>query len=184
VVTWPLIALAIPSVVAGAYYIEPMLFGDFFGDSIMVLEKHDVLAEIGEHYHGILSFIGHAFTAGPAIYLAAFGVLLSWFFYLKRPDIPEKIKNNFSWLYKLLDRKYYCDSFNDFFFAGGARGVGHLFWQLGDVKAIDGLMVNGTAKSIGWLSSVIRHVQTGRLYHYAFVMIFGLLLMLFWVLLR
>ncbi|OGT21111.1 MAG: NADH-quinone oxidoreductase subunit L [Gammaproteobacteria bacterium RBG_16_57_12] len=181
VVTLPLIGLAIPSVLAGAFYIGPMLFGNFFGNAIVVQDAHNVLAEIGADFTGWGGFVLHGLS-GPAVWLAAAGVFAAWFLYLKRPELPARIQGACGWLYKLLDRKYYCDDFNDFFFAGGARGIGRLFWRIGDVKLIDGLLVNGTARSIGWLSGVIRQVQTGYLYHYAFVMIIGLLLMLSWIL--
>ena len=180
VVTIPLILLAIPSVLAGAYYIEPMLYGDLFADSIYVKPEHDVLAKLGEHYTGIGGFMAHGMMALP-FYLAMAGLLVAAFFYLKRPDIPAMLKEKFAFVYHILDRKYGCDDFNDAFFAGGSRGLGRFFWNIGDMKLIDGLMVNGTAKGIGWISGKIRHAQTGYLYHYAFVMIIGLLVMISWM---
>jgi NADH-quinone oxidoreductase subunit L len=98
----------------------------------------------------------------------------AWYLYVKRPELPEMFKNKMLWLYNLLVRKYGFDEFNDFFFAGGARGIGKSFWNIGDVKLIDGLLVNGTARTVGWLASKFRHIQTGYLYHYAFAMIIGL----------
>jgi len=93
---------------------------------------------------------------------------------VKRPELPEVFKNKMLWLYNWLVRKYGFDEFNDFFFAGGARGIGKAFWNIGDAKLIDGLLVNGTARTVGWISSKFRRIQTGYLYHYAFVMIVGL----------
>ncbi len=180
VVTVPLILLAIPSVLAGAFYIEPMLFGGLFADSIFVLPEHNVLAEIGEHYPGVGGFMWHGIWSLP-FGLAMAGLLTAAFFYLKRPDIPAMIKERFSLIYTILDRKYGFDDFNATFFAGGARSVGRMLWNIGDIKLIDGLMVNGTAKGVGWISSKIRFTQTGYLYHYAFVMIIGLVLMVSWV---
>ena len=180
VVIVPLILLAIPSVLAGAYYIEPMLFGDMFKDVIYVKPEHDVLAKVGEEYHGVMGFITHGMTQLPFI-LAMAGVATAAFFYLKRPDIPAKIKEKASLLYTVLDRKYGFDDFNDTFFAGGSRALGRFLWTVGDVKITDGGMVNGTAKCVGWVSGKIRSSQTGYLYHYAFVMIIGLLGMISWV---
>ncbi len=182
VVTIPLIALAVPSVIAGGYYIGPMLFGDFFGNSIYVAEANDVLAQIGKGFDGAWGFVLHGLVT-PAFWLAMAGLGTAWYFYMKRPEIPAKIKARFSLIYTILDRKYYCDDVNDAVFGGGARGLGRMFWQVGDVKLIDGLMVNGTARSVGWLSGVVRQVQSGYLYHYAFVMILGLLALLSWVVL-
>lgn len=180
VVTVPLMLLAIPSVLAGAFYIEPMLFGDLFADAIFVKPEHDVLATIGEHYTGIGGFLSHGVMALP-FWLALAGLGLAAFFYLKRPDIPAMIKDKFSLLYTVLDRKYGFDDFNATFFAGGARHLGQLLWNFGDMKLIDGLMVNGTARGIGWISGKIRAAQTGYLYHYAFVMIIGLVAMVSWI---
>ena len=174
VVTWPLLALAVPSVIAGAFFIEPMLFAGMFGDAIYVKPAHDVLAQLGEHYTGIGGFLVHGVMAPPFL-LAMAGVATAAFFYLKRPDIPAMIKDRLSLVYKVLENNYGFDAFNDRFFAGGSRKLGRLLSNVGDAKLIDGLLVNGTAKSVGWISSKIRFVQTGYLYHYAFAMIVGLL---------
>ncbi len=174
VVTWPLLALAVPSLFAGAVLIEPMLFAGMFGDAIVVKPEHDVLAQLGEHYTGIWGFIVHGVMAPPFL-LAMAGLATAAFFYLKRPDIPAMIKDKFSLVYKVLENNYGFDAFNDSFFAGGSRKLGRLLSNVGDAKLIDGLLVNGTAKSVGWISSKIRFVQTGYLYHYAFAMIVGLL---------
>ncbi len=180
VVTFPLIMLAIPSVIAGVLFIEPMLFGDLFSDAIYVKPEHDVLAAVGESYHGVMGFITHGMMQ-PPFWLAMAGIVSSWYLYLKRPDIPEMIKQKLSLAYTILDHKYGFDEFNQKFFAGGSIGIGKLFWNIGDIKIIDGTMVNGTAKAIGWIAGKVRVVQTGYLYHYAFVMIIGLLGMVSYV---
>ncbi|NNJ94449.1 MAG: NADH-quinone oxidoreductase subunit L, partial [Halobacteria archaeon] len=138
---------------------------------------------VKEHYHGIFSFVLHAFAA-PAIYLAAAGVGMAWYMTLKNPDFADGMRRRFSALYKLLVNKYYADDFNDIVFAGGARGVGRLLWRIGDVVIIDGLLVNGSARLVGWTSGIIRRIQTGYLYTYAFSMIIGLALMLYWFVFR
>jgi NADH-quinone oxidoreductase subunit L len=178
VVTFPLVMLAIPSVIAG-YLLGPVVFGDFFNGVIHVAEHNDVLAEIGEHYHGPVSFVLHAF-GGPAIYLAIAGVATAWYIYMKNPAIADNVRKRFSAIYQLLVNKYYADDFNEVVFAGGARGIGKLLWKIGDVVIIDGLLVNGSARVVGWTSGVVRRIQTGHLYTYAFSMIIGLVLMLGW----
>ncbi|MEJ2059622.1 MAG: NADH-quinone oxidoreductase subunit L [Gammaproteobacteria bacterium] len=178
VVTVPLVALAIPSVVAG-YFIGPILFGGYFGNAIHVSEAHNVLGEIGAEYHGIFGFILHG-VLGVPFFLALAGIFTAWFVYMRRPELADMAMKRFNWLYRLLDNKYYADEFNQFVFAGGARGLGRLLWRIGDVFVIDGLVVNGTARTVGWLAARVRHVQTGFLYHYAFSMIIGLLLLLSW----
>ncbi len=182
VVTWPLILLAIPSVVIGAIYVGDIAFGKFFGDAIFVLPQHDVLHHLSAEFHGWANMIVHAFSAAP-FWLAAGGVLTAWFIYLKQPLIADILQRNFAFFYRLLDRKYYIDDFNQKVFGEGTRGIGGLLWRYGDVKVIDGGLVNGTAFAIGKLSGVIRQVQSGYLYHYAFAMIFGLCVVLGWVVL-
>ncbi|MGH8613538.1 MAG: NADH-quinone oxidoreductase subunit L [Gammaproteobacteria bacterium] len=177
VVTVPLIMLAVPSVVIGAIGIGPMLFGNYFGPAIKVLPQHDVLQELGREYHGWLAFTLHGFTALP-FWLAMLGVASAWFCYRVRPDVPGLIASRLRLLYQVLVRKYGFDDFNEAVFAGGARGTGQLLWRLGDVRLIDGMMVNGSARLVGKLATVVRNIQSGYLYHYAFAMILGLLLLL------
>jgi NADH-quinone oxidoreductase subunit L len=181
-VVWvPLVLLAIPSVVIGALAIQPMLFGDFFKNVIVIYPTHDSLAGLRAHFQSAAGMALHGFQTIP-FWFAVAGVALAWYFYLKRPDIPAAIQKKFSGVHKLLDNKYYLDAFNETVFAGGARKLGSTLWKFGDVTIIDGIMVNGTAKVIGWFSGVARHVQTGYLYTYAFWMIlgvFGLLTLVF-----
>jgi NADH-quinone oxidoreductase subunit L len=129
--------------------------------------------------------IAHAFTTLP-FYLALGGAVLAWFLYVVRPDLPAKIKSALGVIPVILERKYGFDDFNDWFFAGGARKLGTGLWAWGDKTFIDGIMVNGTAKLVGWFATVARRVQTGYIYHYAFTMIFGVFAMLtfFWLYLR
>ena len=181
VVTVPLILLAIPSAIIGWMTIGPVLFGDFFGSSIAVTPAHDVLAELGADFHGSGQFLLHAF-ATPAIYLAAAGVAVAWYLYMHRPDLPAVIAERAKGLHSLLERKYYFDEVWIRGFAGGGRKLGQFLWDRGDALLIDGLMVNGTAKSVGRLSGVMRHLQTGYLYHYAFAMVIALTLFLGWLL--
>ncbi len=175
-VVWlPLVLLAIPSVLIGWLTIEPMLFGGFFNNVIAVAPKHDVMPEMSHlfnEHHGASGMVMQGVIHLP-FELAALGVFCAWLFYLKKPGIPAWFKKTFSPIYTLLDNKYYFDRFNDWFFASGARKLGSGLWRFGDVTLIDGLMVNGSAKLIGWFSTVARRGQTGFIYHYAFVMIIG-----------
>ncbi|MBT8093094.1 MAG: NADH-quinone oxidoreductase subunit L, partial [Gammaproteobacteria bacterium] len=173
VVTVPLIMLAIPSAIIGWFTAGPVLFGDYFGDAIHVRSVHDVLARLGESWHGSLGLLTHSVMT-PVFWLAAAGVLTAWFLYLKRPDIPETLQQKFSGLYELLVQKYYFDDLYIKGFAAGGRSFGRFLWQKGDQLIIDGMMVNGTARSVGRLAGVMRQIQTGYLYTYAFAMIIGL----------
>jgi len=181
VVTVPLILLAIPSVLAG-YLLGDVVFGNYFGDAIMYNEANNVLGMLGANYHGIVGFIQHG-IAGPAFWLAMGGLVTAWFIYMKRPDIADMAQDKLGFLHKLFDNKYYMDDLYIKGFAGGGRLLGKGLWKQGDVNIIDGLIVNGSAAVVNWFAGVIRVVQTGHLYHYAFAMILGLLGLLSWVIL-
>ncbi|MBI2314214.1 MAG: NADH-quinone oxidoreductase subunit L [Betaproteobacteria bacterium] len=176
VVTVPLVLLAIPSVAAG-WVIGPVLFGDYFGSAIAVSAQHNGMALMAEEFHGIVAMMLHALQTLP-FWFAMAGIAAAWYLYIKRPDLPAVIKNRAGILYTILDRKYGFDDFNDWFFAGGTRRIGTGLWKIGDVGVIDGLMVNGSARMVGWFSLVMRHLQTGRIYHYAFSMIIGVFVLL------
>jgi NADH-quinone oxidoreductase subunit L len=173
----PLILLAVPSVFIGMLALGPMLYHGFFGEAIFLAVTPDVFEEAG--YHGILGFVLHGVLA-PPFWLAMAGLGTAAFLYLYRTDIPAKIQARFLFVHTILVNKYGFDEFNDWFFGRGSRGLGGLLWNLGDVKTIDGLMVNGSARAVGWFSGVARKMQTGFLYHYAFAMIIGLLVLLSW----
>ncbi|WP_173052584.1 NADH-quinone oxidoreductase subunit L [Candidatus Nitrotoga sp. AM1P] len=178
-VVWiPLVLLAIPSVIIGYLAVEPMLFGDYFKGAIFINhELHPSMEELRHEFHSAWAMTIHGLSSLP-FWLAMAGVLMAWVFYLKIPSIPEAIKQKFSFIYTVLDNKYYFDRFNDWFFASGARKASGLLWKFGDIKLIDGLMVNGTARLVGMFSNVLRHIQTGYIYHYAFSMIIGVFLLL------
>ncbi|MDH3694825.1 MAG: NADH-quinone oxidoreductase subunit L [Gammaproteobacteria bacterium] len=182
VVTLPLILLAIPSVIAGAIFFEPMVVGEYFGHSIFVLDEHNSLVH-GEGHgdaHGLgllFGTIGHAFFTIP-FWLAVLGIVFAWWCYIKQPELPSKIAGQFSWAYTILDKKYGFDEFNQTVFADGARKLGDWLWRFSDMRFIDGFVVNGSARAVAWVSSVVRHVQSGYVYHYAFVMIIGLVVLM------
>lgn len=182
VVKLPLILLAIPSVVIGYLAIKPMLFGDFFKGVITVnAEAHPAMEDLTHHFHELLhtpsGMALHGFFTLPFA-LAVLGVGLSWFFYMKRPDIPAAIQKRFSLINTILENKYGFDSLNERFFAGGSRFIGNKLWQIVDVKIIDGAIVNGTANLVAKLSGIVRRLQSGMIYHYAFAMIIGAFLLL------
>jgi NADH-quinone oxidoreductase subunit L len=183
VVTLPLVLLAIPSIMIGWPTVGSVLFGDYFGSSIYISPAHDVLARLGEEFHGPAGFVMHGLSS-PILGLAAAGVALAWYFYLKQPALPARLQERFGALYTLLVNKYYFDAFNEKFIAGGARILGQALWRGGDVAVIDGAAVNGSARLVGWVASVARGVQTGYLYHYAFATIIGLAALLAWLLWR
>ncbi|HEY5789093.1 MAG TPA: NADH-quinone oxidoreductase subunit L, partial [Gammaproteobacteria bacterium] len=179
VVTVPLLLLAIPSVGIGFLTIDQVVFGDYFGSAIVVAAAHDTVARVGEHFQGATAMATHAFGTAP-FWLAAAGVLVAWFVYMRAPRLADAAAKRFPRLYHALVNKYGFDDFNESVFAGGGRSLGTSLWQRGDVGLIDGLLVNGSAQAIGWFAGVARQVQSGYLYHYAFAMIIGLLLLVSW----
>jgi NADH-quinone oxidoreductase subunit L len=183
VVTGPLVLLAIPSLAIGALTIGLVLFGPWFGDSIRVLPEHDVLGHMAEGFHGPLQFLVHGLTGVPFV-LAMAGVATAWVLYLKSPALPAQLRDRLAAVHRLLVHKYYFDEFYERFIAAGTRSLGRVFWRVGDEIVIDGAIVNGSARTVGWASTVARRLQSGYLYHYAFAMIIGLAALLGWLLAR
>ena len=178
VVTVPLVLLAIPSVVIGFLTIEPMLFGDFFKDAIQVnLAKHPAMAEIAKLFHGPAQMALHGLSTAP-FWLALSGVLMAYYMYMVNPALPAAIKRMAMPVYTLLENKYYLDWFNENVLARGARALGMGLWKGGDQALIDGALVNGSWKLVGWFSGLVRRLQSGFIYHYAFGMILGIFVLM------
>ena len=182
VVTVPLVLLAIPSIIIGAIAADSMITGEYFKGVITVFaDKHPAMAALAEHWHGWVAMALHGFTSLP-FWLMVAGIATAWYFYLVNPAIPARLQQTFKGIYTVLENKYYLDRFNEWFFAGGARRLGSGLWKRGDQGLIDGLVVNGSARLVGWFSRVLRQGQTGFLNHYAIAMIIGLAFLLFWFL--
>jgi NADH-quinone oxidoreductase subunit L len=178
-VVWlPLVLLAIPSVVIGAMTLMPMLFGSFFKGVIHVdAARHPAMAELAHEIHGWIPMALHGFSTAP-FWLALAGVVAAYYMYLINPALPAAIKRMFQPIYTLLDNKYYLDWINENILARGARMLGTGLWKGGDRGLIDGLLVNGSWKVVGWVSGVVRRLQSGYLYHYALVMILGIFVLM------
>jgi NADH-quinone oxidoreductase subunit L len=173
VVTVPLVLLAIPSLAAG-WWIGSFVMGDYFGASIVVRPEHGAVANMAADYHGVWGFIAHG-VGGLAFWLALSGALVAWYLYTIRTDLPKRIAIAFGPLYALVERKYGFDELYAWLFAAGARAVGRGLWRGGDQIVIDGLLVNGSARLMGWFAGIVRQLQSGFLYRYAFAMLLGVL---------
>ncbi|GJL75818.1 NADH-quinone oxidoreductase subunit L [Nitrosomonas sp.] len=172
VVTLPLVILAVPTVAAG-WFIGPIVFGDYFNNVIYVLPEHAAIEKLGAEFTGVGGMMVHALSTAP-FWLSVAGIFTAWYLYTVRTDIPGKIKAVSGPIYTLLDRKYYIDELYSWLFAGGTRALGTGLWKFGDIKLIDGFMVNGSAKLVAWIATLVKRFQTGYIYHYAFTMIAGI----------
>jgi len=183
VVTVPLVLLAIPSALIGWFTVKPMLYGNFFEGAIHVAPANNVLERVAEEFHGPGAFVLSAFMHWP-IWFAAAGVFTAYLFYFWKPELSERAQRSFKWLYTILIDKYGFDWFNEHVIMAGARLLGGGLWRFGDQIVIDDGLVNGSARTVGWLGSVMRYAQSGYLYHYAFAMILGLASLLMWLIWR
>jgi NADH-quinone oxidoreductase subunit L len=183
VVTVPLIALAIPSLLVGYFTVGPVLFGSYFGGSIFVLPANDIIGAIAREFHGPGLLALRGFLGAP-FWLMAAGFVTAWVCFLKRPALATQAAQTFGWLRTILIEKYYFDWFNEQVLAPLARGIGFGLWKAGDQAIIDGALVNGSAAAVGWFGGVVRRVQNGYLYSYAFWMVIGLAALLGWFLAR
>ena len=176
VVTLPLVMLAIPSVSAG-WLIGTFVYGNYFGSAITVNPAHTAMAVMAQNFHGVIGMMSHALGTLP-FWLAVAGAVTAWFLYIARPELPARLRRQWGVVVTILMEKYGLDRFNDWFFAGGSRALGTGLWKGGDIAVIDNVLVNGSARLVGWCAAVIRHVQSGYIYHYAFAMIIGILMLL------
>jgi NADH-quinone oxidoreductase subunit L len=176
VVTLPLIILAIPTVCAG-WLIGPMLFGGYFGEAIHFSPQHGAVAQMAAEFHGVVGMMTHSLSTAP-FWLSIGGIFTAWYLYMVKTDLPAKIKQAAGPLFTLLDRKYFIDEFYSWLFAGGARALGAGLWKIGDVKVIDGFVVNGAARVVGMTAVLVRRFQSGYIYHYAFTMIVGVFVLI------
>ncbi|CZG87872.1 NADH-quinone oxidoreductase subunit L [Legionella pneumophila serogroup 1] len=184
-VVWlPLVLLAIPSIILGYVLYMPILFDTptLLGSSIFVLPEHNVLAELAHEVSSPFASAVHAIYSLP-FWITVLGAIIAWVCYIAVPSIPGYLARYFSIIYSILLNKYGFDRFNELFFVKGARGLGIAFYKIGDQKLIDGAVVNGSGRLVRWFSGKGRKIQSGYIYHYATVMVFGLLAFLCWLIL-
>ena len=183
VVTLPLVLLAVPSVVIGFLTVQPMLFGEFFKDVIFVDARHGAMAGLEGIFHGPLAMAVHALQTAP-FWLALAGVVTAYYMYMINPALPAAIKKSMRPIYSLLENKYYMDWFNENVLARFARILGAGLWKVGDQALIDGAVVNGSWKCVGWIAGILRWIQSGYIFHYALIMllgVFGLMTYFVWL---
>ena len=177
-ITLPLILLAIPSVMIAWPTVGPMVFGSYFGISI---DQPDAYQIFGYEFTSAFGFLVHAFSS-PVIYIAISGVLTAYVLYIQKPNFLNDRSLKSTFIYRILENKYYFDDLYENVFAKQAKNIGQNLWSVGDIKIIDDWFVNGTAYRIGNIANRIKSIQTGYIYHYALMMILGLAIFLGWTL--
>ncbi len=177
VVTLPLVLLAIMSVIAGVWFIDPLLFDGYFGQTITVLAHHPAMAELAQGWHGWVAYGLHGFVTVP-FWLMIAGFVVAWYCYVANPGVPARIAGMVPGLYRLLDNKYYFDWVNEHIIARAVRALGRGLWQGGDRGLIDGVIINGSARVVAMVAAAGRLLQSGYIYHYAFAMIIGIMVFL------
>lgn len=184
VVTLPLILLAIPSVIIGAILVGPMLFAKtpLLSDAIKVLPQLDVLGELAKEYHGVVSFTLHGLMGLPFLFTVA-GIFTAWLCYIKKPELPAVMAKRFAPLRNILLNSYGFDAFNNIVFVKGTQKLSNVLFRYGDAKLIDDWIVNGSGRGVNRVANIVKRLQTGYLYHYAFAMILGVFALLIWLLL-
>lgn len=180
-ITLPLVILAVPSVVVGYFVIEPILFAGWLDDAIFVASKHTSMADLAREFHSAADLILHSIQTLPFWMMIA-GVASAWVFSLHKTAWADWLRAKFSYVHYVLDSLYGFDKFNDIVFVKGVKKLGNLLWKISDMALIDKILVNGSARFVGFVGSVIRPIQTGYVYHYAFFMIISLLVILTWTL--
>lgn len=184
IIVFPLILLAIPSFLLGLIMVKPMLYAHtpLLNKAIYVAPDHDVLRQMAHEFHGILANVGHAFFTLP-FWLALAGIATAWILYVKLPELPEKLQKRFKYIYCILRDKYGFDAVTNLVFIKGSQKLSTSLYQVADMKVIDHSLVNGSGRGVTLLARILRQVQSGFLYHYAFAMILGLFILLVWMLL-
>jgi NADH-quinone oxidoreductase subunit L len=180
-ITFPLVALAIPSAIIGYFTIEPMLFAGWLDNAITVASSHVSMTELKHEFHSASAMISHAVTTLP-FWMMIGGIATAWVFALYRTQWADAVMKKCHRTYYVLDSLYGFDRFNEIVFVNGIKKLGNLLWKVSDMGLIDKMAVNGSAKLVRFIGSVVRPIQTGYVYHYAFFMIFSLLIILTWAL--
>jgi NADH-quinone oxidoreductase subunit L len=177
-----MVSLAIPSICLGGIMVHSILYETpgLLGKSIYISPQFDVLADMAGKFHGVMNQTYQAFTSTP-FWFALSGVFFAWLVVIRQPACFDRLSQYLSIFRLILTRQYGLDWFSDTVVARGSRGIADFFFKTGDSKIIDHFLINGSGRGVTWMSNIVRRMQSGYLYHYAFVMILGLLGLLWWL---
>ena len=173
----PLLVLAVPSVAAGFMFFNPIMHG-FFNDDLLVLAKHDVVSGFAQQFTSPWVFLSESITSLPLI-LAVSGTFLAWVCYILYPCLPNKFISMFKWVHVVLMRKFMLEVLYDVVLAKASHFLARFFAFFGDKVVIDWFFVEGSARSVKFIGKMVKSLQTGYIYQYTFVMLVGLIVVLF-----
>ena len=172
----PLFILAFGALFSGWFFYENFVghhWHEFWGHSIYIAETNKAM----KLAHYVPKWVKYL-----PVFLAVLGILSAYVFYLLIPSLPSLISNTFSPLYILFNNKWYFDEIYDYLFVKSFVKIGIVFWKKGDENTIDRYGPNGVSKLIKNISSKSIIIQSGFIYHYAFAMLIGLVVLLTWLL--
>ena len=167
----PLVPLVLGALFAGAigyYGLEMMDASGAFWNGALLLPEH-------HHEHPPL------WVESLPIAVGAAGIFFAWVFYIQRPELPTLFKMHMQGIYRFLLNKWYFDELYNRLFVRNALAAGQGLWRIVDVNFIDGLGPNGVALVSRLIAARTSQAQTGYLYHYAFAMLIGLLVLISWL---
>ena len=170
----PLVPLALGAIFAGFLGYEMFVGHDwqqFWGDSLFILPTHQAM----EHAHHVPTWVKLL-----PIILAASGVGLAYLTYTIMPSIPGKVAGMFKPVHNFFFNKWYFDELYDAIFVKPSVKIGALLWQRGDKDTIDGFGPDGITALVLRISQTASRLQSGYVYHYAFAMMIGIVVLLSW----
>ncbi|OIQ00759.1 MAG: NADH-quinone oxidoreductase subunit L [Zetaproteobacteria bacterium CG2_30_46_52] len=178
VITLPLVILAVGAVVAGYWGYHYMNMADevivdgYFRNSIFVMDAHNSIAmlEMLEEDHTQ----SHFWLEYGAFVLAVLGILTATLMYFKETKVPAAIAKTFRPIHTFLYNKWYWDELYDFLFVRPIQKLGQFFWQTGDLRLIDkGMIHGGIIGTVKNGAAMLKNIQSGMVYHYAYAMVIG-----------
>ena len=172
----PLFVLALGAIFSGWYFYNDFVgynWKEFWGNSIFISEKHKAF----KLAHYVPLWVKYL-----PIFLAILGILCAYLFYVLNPNLPKILSKKFSPIYNLFFNKWYFDELYDYLFVKSFIKFGNYFWKKGDEGTIDRFGPNGISKLVKNISSKSIIIQSGYIYHYAFAMLIGLVVLITWLL--
>ena len=172
----PLFVLALGAIFSGWYFYNDFVgynWKEFWGNSIFISDKHKAF----KLAHYVPLWVKYL-----PIFLAILGILCAYLFYVLNPNLPKILSKKFSPIYNLFFNKWYFDELYDYLFVKSFIKFGNFFWKKGDEGTIDRFGPNGISNLVKNISSKSIIIQSGYIYHYAFAMLIGLVVLITWLL--